>query len=61
MYVADVTDVQELLELRAEAEDELIQSDYMSEQAAWDLEDIENRLWELGAERASWSERRNAE
>lgn len=31
MYVADVTDVQELLELRAETEDRLIRSDYMNE------------------------------
>jgi len=48
MYVADVTDVQELLELRAETEDRLIRSDYMNEQAAWDLEDIDIRLFELG-------------
>lgn len=47
MYVADVTDIQELLDLRAEAEAELIKSNYMSEQAAWDLEDIDDRIYEL--------------
>lgn len=51
MYVEDVTDVQELLELRAEAEDRLLSAgdgSWSGEQALWDLEDIDNRLYELG-------------
>lgn len=55
MYVADVTDVQELLELLAEAQDRLAYaeirpgSELAYEQAMWDIEDIEERLWELGS------------
>jgi hypothetical protein len=49
MYVADVTDVKELEELLAEAKDRLIASgcERAWEQAAWDIEDIEDRIDEL--------------
>jgi len=49
MYVADVTDIKELEYLLAEAQDRLQASgcerDY--EAAAWDIEDIEDRIDEL--------------
>lgn len=49
MYVADVTDMAELKELLAEAEDRLAQScsEAAYEQAAWDIEDITNRMEEI--------------
>lgn len=54
MYVEDVTDVQELLALRAEVLGEraetLLKGGRYIEQIDWDLEDIEERLWELGGE-----------
>lgn len=53
MYVADVTDVKELLDLRAELLAERVSAmrdgGRFMERIEWDLEDIENRLWELGA------------
>jgi hypothetical protein len=42
MYVEDVTDVQELLQLRGDLVAECC------EQCKWDIEDIDNRLYELG-------------
>ena len=48
MYVADVTDMKELEYLLAEAEDWLLREPD-SEQAAWDIEDIEDRIAELKA------------
>lgn len=49
MYVADVTDVKELEALLAEAQDRLAASgsERQWEQAAWDCEDIEDRIDEL--------------
>lgn len=46
MYVADVTDMQELEELLAEAQDWLL-LEPDSEQAQWDVEDILDRIYEL--------------
>lgn len=46
MYVADVTSMEELQELLAEAEDRLA-LDPTNEQAAWDIEDIEDRMAEI--------------
>lgn len=51
MYVADVTDIKELEELLAEAQDFLLADPY-SEQAAWDIEDITSRIYELKGESA---------
>lgn len=48
MYVADVTDIKELEELLAEAEDRLA-ADPGNEQATWDIEDITERIEELQA------------
>lgn len=49
MYVADVTDVKELEALLAEAQDRLAASgsERQWEQAAWDIQDIEDRIDEL--------------
>ena len=49
MYVADVTDVKELEELLAEAQDFLASATNAEEfeQAQWDIEDIEDRIDEL--------------
>ena len=46
MFVDDVTDKAELLELLAEVRDWLV-ADPGNEQAVWDQEDIQNRLAEL--------------
>jgi hypothetical protein len=46
MYVADVTDPQELSDLLAEAQDWLAREPD-NEQAAWDVEDIIDRINEL--------------
>lgn len=47
MYVADVTDQEELEFLLAQNEDELL-ADPADEQAKWDREDILGRFAELG-------------
>lgn len=49
MYVADVTDLNELRQLLAEAEDRVQASRTPEEfeQAQWDIEDIEDRIDEL--------------
>ncbi|QTF81498.1 hypothetical protein SEA_TARSUSIV_74 [Mycobacterium phage TarsusIV] len=49
MYVDDVYDLEELEELRDEAEGRL-EANPSNEQAQWDLEDIEGRMEELKAE-----------
>ncbi|ASZ72867.1 hypothetical protein SEA_DRAKE55_78 [Mycobacterium phage Drake55] len=46
MYVADVDDLEELKDLRSEAESRLGRNPD-NEQAQWDLEDIEDRIEEL--------------
>lgn len=46
MYVADITDIEELAELLAEAWGRVI-ADPMNEQAQWDLQDIEARIYEV--------------
>jgi hypothetical protein len=48
MYVADVTDPQELSDLLVEAQDWLAREPH-NEQAAWDVEDILDRINELEA------------
>jgi len=47
MYVADVYELEELQYLLSEAEDWLAQEPD-NEQAAWDIEDIKERMEELG-------------
>lgn len=49
MYVADVTDMAELRELLSEAEQRLANAcgEPAYEQAAWDIEDITNRMEEI--------------
>lgn len=49
MYVDDIDDLAELEELLSEARARL-EADPRSEQAAWDVEDIEDRLEEVKAE-----------
>jgi hypothetical protein len=46
MYVADVTDIDELAELLAEAWDRVM-AEPSNEQAQWDVQDIEDRIVEL--------------
>ena len=46
MYVADVTSIEELNSLLAEAK-AFLEDHPGSEQAAWDVEDIEGRIAEL--------------
>jgi hypothetical protein len=49
MYVADVTDIRELEQLLSEAQVFLAdsRSEAGREQAAWDIEDITNRIYEV--------------
>lgn len=47
MYVKDVTDMKELEELLAEAQDWLLREPD-SEQAAWDVEDILDQIYLIG-------------
>jgi hypothetical protein len=49
MYVEDVTDIEELIDLLAEVEDRLL-ADPDNEQARWDHEDIRDRILELTEE-----------
>lgn len=48
MYVEDITDVKELLDIRAELVRERSRRGRYCEQLDWDIEDVEQRLWELG-------------
>ncbi|QGJ88831.1 hypothetical protein SEA_YECEY3_80 [Mycobacterium phage Yecey3] len=49
MYVGDVDDLDELADLLLEAEDRLSASPN-SEQAQWDVEDIQQRIEEVSAQ-----------
>ncbi|ALF02221.1 hypothetical protein SEA_LADYBIRD_80 [Mycobacterium phage LadyBird] len=49
MYVDDIDDLEELEFLRDEAE-KRVDANPSNEQAAWDLEDIEERIGELSDE-----------
>ncbi|ASZ75416.1 hypothetical protein PBI_JOSHKAYV_77 [Mycobacterium phage JoshKayV] len=47
MYVEDIDDLEELEDLRKDAESRLGRNPGNNEQAQWDLEDIEERIEEL--------------
>jgi hypothetical protein len=46
VYVKDITDMNELNELLAEVQDQLL-ADPLNEQAQWDMEDIMDRIDEI--------------